>query len=111
MLEMDGFQVLSEVKHDQKLNRVKVVILTARGMVNDLERAISPGADACIIKPGDPEFLSKKINSILIHDFQISMEHLNGPKPDRISTLLTKRYGTSWSNQKYLCNLPWSEGA
>lgn len=53
MPEMDGLEVLSELKHSKKTQRIPVFMLTARGMIGDLDQAFEIGADDYITKPLD----------------------------------------------------------
>lgn len=53
--EMDGFQVCEKIKSDAMLKgTTKVVLLTARGQRNDVERGESVGCDAYLVKPFSP---------------------------------------------------------
>lgn len=51
MPEMDGLEVLSELKHDKKTADILVFMLTGKTMVGDVERAFEIGADDYITKP------------------------------------------------------------
>ncbi len=51
MPEMDGLEVLSELKHDKKTADIPVFMLTARNLVGQLEQAFKIGADDYITKP------------------------------------------------------------
>lgn len=53
MPEMDGLEVLSELKHDRKTEHIPVFMLTGRGMIGDLDQAFEIGADDYIKKPLD----------------------------------------------------------
>ncbi len=53
MPEMDGLEVLSELKHGKKTQGIPVFMLTARGMIGDLDQAFEIGADDYITKPLD----------------------------------------------------------
>jgi len=53
MPEMDGLEVLSELKHSKKTRGIPVFMLTARGMIGDLDQAFEIGADDYITKPLD----------------------------------------------------------
>jgi len=63
--EMDGLEVLSELKHDQRTENIPVFMLTAKAMMGDLEQALREGADDCITKPFDPVKLGQMIKSKL----------------------------------------------
>lgn len=60
--EMDGFQVLKEVR---KTNKVPVIMLTARGDVSDRIVGLELGADDYLPKPFEPRELLARIESIL----------------------------------------------
>ena len=57
MPEMDGLEVLAELKRDSATSRIPVLMLTAKGMAGDMERALRLGADDYITKPFDPASL------------------------------------------------------
>lgn len=53
MPEMDGLEVLAELKHSRKTQDIPVFMITARGMIGDLDQAFEIGADDYITKPLD----------------------------------------------------------
>ncbi|MFH1718556.1 MAG: response regulator [Planctomycetota bacterium] len=53
MPDMDGLEVLSELKHNKKTDSIPVFMLTARGMIGDYDQAFEIGADDYITKPLD----------------------------------------------------------
>jgi len=55
--EMNGLEVLAELKHDKKTEHIPVFMLTAKGMTSDIDRAFDMGADDYITKPFDPRLL------------------------------------------------------
>lgn len=61
MPEMDGLEVLSELKYDGRTEDIPVFMLTAKGMIGDIERAFELGADDYITKPFEPEKLGQTI--------------------------------------------------
>jgi len=58
---MDGLEVLSELKHDEKTEHIPVFMLTGRTMMGDIERAFDVGADDYISKPVEMRELGKII--------------------------------------------------
>jgi len=53
MPEMDGMEVLSELKHNRKTRQIPVFMLTAKGMIGDLDHAFEMGVDDYVTKPLD----------------------------------------------------------
>lgn len=69
MPEMDGIELLHEVRSDDVLVGVPVILLTAKGRPQDRIDGYKAGADAYLSKPFDPdELLSILDNCILRHD-------------------------------------------
>ena len=50
---LDGLQVLSELKHDERTRDIPVFMLTAKSMMAEVGRALYEGADDYITKPFD----------------------------------------------------------
>lgn len=65
MPEMDGLEVLSELKHDERTEHIPVFMLTAKGGASDIDRAFELGADDYITKPFDPRKLGETIRKKL----------------------------------------------
>lgn len=57
--ELDGFDVLAKIKSNKATRSICVVMLTAKGQAADIDRAISKGADAYLIKPFSPLQLTR----------------------------------------------------
>lgn len=69
MPDMDGLELLKEVRTDELLAGVPVILLTAKGMAQDRIAGYKAGADSYLTKPFDPEELLSIIdNCILRHD-------------------------------------------
>jgi len=62
---MDGLEVLSKLKQDKKTENIPVFMLTAKGMMADVGRALYEGADDYITKPFDPTQLGKTLRKKL----------------------------------------------
>lgn len=63
MPDMDGLEVLSELKHDKRTEHIPVFMLTDRGMMCDLDQAFEIGADSYIAKPLDLMQIGKIIKA------------------------------------------------
>ncbi len=59
MPEMDGLEVLSELKHNELTEHIPVFMLTGKSMIGDVDQAYEIGADGYITKPADPRELGK----------------------------------------------------
>ena len=53
MPEMDGLEVLSELKHNKRTKDIPIFMLTDKGMIGDLDQAFEIGADDYITKTLD----------------------------------------------------------
>ncbi len=58
---MDGFDVLKKVKEDERLWKIPVIMLTAKGQIKDVERGFDLGSDDYIVKPFRPDELVARI--------------------------------------------------
>ena len=67
MPELDGFEVLRELRQHPRLLRRPIVALTAYAMDGDAERALAAGFDAYATKPIDVAKLSSQIRQWLDH--------------------------------------------
>ena len=65
MPEMNGLEVLSELKHNSKTEHIPVFMLTAKGAIGDMDRAFDIGADGYITKPFDAFHLGDTIRKKL----------------------------------------------
>lgn len=61
MPEMDGLEVLSELKHNKNTKHIPVFMLTGKGMIGDLDQAFEIGVDDYIMKPLDLTNLGKSV--------------------------------------------------
>ncbi len=63
--EMDGWEVLQELKKDPRMKCIPVVALTAHALVTDRSRALEAGFDDYDIKPVEMPRLLKKMETLL----------------------------------------------
>jgi len=61
----DGIAVLEELAGDPSLRRIPVILLTAKGEQEDLERGAALGARGHITKPFDPEQMVRTVKAAL----------------------------------------------
>lgn len=63
MPEMDGFQVLAEMKSDTELRETPVIVISAVGEIDSVVRCIELGATDYLVKPFNPTLLKAKIDN------------------------------------------------
>ncbi len=71
MPEMNGLEVLSELKKDEQTKDIPVFMLTAKAMTRDVEQALSEGANDYITKPFDSVKLGQTLRAKLENMVQI----------------------------------------
>lgn len=67
MPEMDGYALCKEIKSDEKLKDIPVVLLTSLSSAQDVMKGLECGADNFIRKPYDGKCLLTRIDHILIN--------------------------------------------
>ncbi len=67
----NGFEVLKEIKQDEELMRIPVVILTISDSEEDIQKAYNLHANCYIIKPLEIKDFSEILNSIMNFWFKI----------------------------------------
>ena len=65
MPNMNGFQLLAEIKKDEKLKHIPVLMVTAEARKEDIVAAAQQGAAGYIVKPFTKATLEDKVNNIL----------------------------------------------
>jgi CheY-like chemotaxis protein len=62
---MDGYAVLDELAKDPRTTAVPVVVLSARAIPDEADRATEAGARRFLEKPFDPDALTAELNDLL----------------------------------------------
>lgn len=65
---INGYEVCQKIRADEAIASIKVVLISAKAMVNERQKGYEAGADDYITKPFDHEELLGKIRSILSAD-------------------------------------------
>ncbi len=65
MPEMNGEQLVVKLREDPKYKDKPILMVTTRGMKEDVITAVKIGVNGYVVKPFTPEVLKKKINDIL----------------------------------------------
>ena len=63
MPEMDGYQTLASIKEDPDIKDIPVIMLTAKGLEEGIQKALDLGGDDYVSKPFHPGLLIKKIEN------------------------------------------------
>ena len=62
---LDGLEVLAEIRADEELRGMFVLLLTAKAQESDVRRGYDSGADAYVKKPFSPAELSTRVRALL----------------------------------------------
>lgn len=65
MPKKDGYQVCKALKEDPETSDITIIMLTALGQKEDMEKGYKAGADNYFVKPFSPTALLKKVEEIL----------------------------------------------
>ena len=68
----DGIELLGLIRADERLERVPVILLTAKAMTQDRIAGYKAGADAYLPKPFDPEELLSMIDNAIRRRHQMT---------------------------------------
>lgn len=62
---IDGYEICSALKGDEKYSKIPIIILTARSQKQDIDRGLASGADVYMVKPFDPRELLEKVEELI----------------------------------------------
>lgn len=62
---IDGNTVCEILKKNKQTSSIKIIVLTGKNLINDVEKAFESGADAYVAKPYDYKFLFSKIKKLI----------------------------------------------
>ena len=62
---LDGLEVLEQIRADDELRDMRVLLLTAKAQESDVRRGFDMGADAYVKKPFSPADLSARVRELL----------------------------------------------
>ncbi len=65
MPEMDGEQLVQELRKKDMYKETPILMITTRGMQDDVMTAIKIGVNGYIVKPFTPEILNEKISELI----------------------------------------------
>jgi CheY-like chemotaxis protein len=73
----DGREVLRQIKHDENLKTLPVVVFTTSNNPKDIEACYLQGVNSYIIKPMDIRLLKQSIQALLNYWFEITILPFN----------------------------------
>lgn len=65
MPQMDGFEVLRQLKEHERTREVPVLVLTAKTAKADRDRCSALGADVFMTKPFHPDELTRELDTLM----------------------------------------------
>lgn len=83
---MDGMEMCKQIKEDVKTSHIPVILLTAKGTIQDKTEGYNIGADSYITKPFSAKLLQSRVNNLL--DVRKKMTALFSPSNIQKQTLL-----------------------
>lgn len=87
MPELDGYATLELMKHDQRLSRTPVIMMSAIGDLDSVIRCLELGAEDYLPKPLDSLPLTSRVNSILLRGRLERTEEQLGRLADAVSAI------------------------
>jgi two-component system alkaline phosphatase synthesis response regulator PhoP len=63
---MNGYDVCQKIKSDPELNRVHVIMLTAKGQESDRVKGLAAGADEYMTKPFSPSKIIQRVKDVMV---------------------------------------------
>jgi len=91
MPDLDGYEVLQEIKADQKLRRLPVIMITALDDMASTVRCIEMGAEDYLPKPFDPVVLNARIRAGLSRKRLDELERRHAEETGRLNRRLEAR--------------------
>ena len=67
MPDMDGYEVLAEVKREENLRELPVIMITAVDDIDSIVKCVKMGANDYLVKPFNRILLNARINALLGH--------------------------------------------
>jgi len=65
MPEMNGEQFVTHLRADDKYKNTPIIMITTRGMKDDVLTAVKMGVNGYVVKPFTPEILKQKLSTVI----------------------------------------------
>lgn len=66
MPEINGFEVLAQLRQDEATKSIPVIMLTALAQRSDVAKAVEAGVDDYVAKPFEPDDLIERIRKAIV---------------------------------------------
>ncbi|MEO8599002.1 MAG: response regulator [bacterium] len=66
--KLNGFEVCQRIRENSDLNRIKIIMLSAKGREIEVSKGIALGADAYVTKPFSTKDLIAQVQSLLVDE-------------------------------------------
>ena len=80
MPQVDGIEVLRQIKEHQELRKIPVIMLTTTDDPREVERCHAIGCSSYIVKPVDYEKFAEAINNLGLYLSLVKVPEINGTK-------------------------------
>jgi class 3 adenylate cyclase len=91
MPKMNGIEVVKRLRQDEKYKSLPVILLTAKGSLEDKVRGLDAGADDYVVKPFDTFELMARVRSMMrIKELHDSLEDLNRSLAEKVTEQVTE---------------------
>ena len=81
MPQVDGIEVLRQIKQDSELKKIPVIILTTTDDPREVERCHAIGCASYIVKPVDYDKFAEAIKGLGLYISLVQVPEINGGKP------------------------------
>ena len=86
MPKLNGIEVVKRLRQDERYKLIPVILVTAKGSLEDKVRGLDAGADDYVVKPFDSFELLARVRSMLrIKQLRDSLEELNRSLAEKVS--------------------------
>ena len=86
MPKLNGIEVVKRLRQDQRYKLIPVILVTAKGSLEDKVRGLDAGADDYVVKPFDSfELLARVRSMIRIKQLHDSLEELNRSLAEKVT--------------------------
>lgn len=94
----DGFQITEKLKNDVRTSHIPIVLLTAKGNIEQQIEGMKLKADAFIVKPFNLQYLEETIKSLL-RNRGLLREHYTSELPSEIKASSAKKIDRKFINE------------